>query len=540
MPVTVSPMNAAGSVNGVGFATRTAGPVPVMSLPRHWQPARLSHARPSHPMCRPLTAAETASGSTSPSSRPARPLEAGADDRAALCYAQGVASPQPSGRPPPVPGSGKAVVRALKYLLRHRLDAFGALVSLLLVSVANLAAPQMVRLAVDGGIAHHDWSKMQLAVGGLLIIALGRGLLTFLQGFLAERASQGVAFDLREGLYERIQKLSFSYYDQAQTGQLLTRLTNDVEQVRTFVGAGVVQMVAALAMLLGTLVLLFSINATLATATLLTVVPIFWVLKRFVTKVMPLFGKVQVTLGRLNTRLQESLQGLKVVRAFRAEARESARYGAINDELRDVNLLTVDAMSTNFPFVNFFANVGTVAVVGVGGYEIFKDHLTLGELIAFNGYLAFLLMPIMTIGFMVAFISRAGASAVRVFELLDTPLELADAPDAKPLPKLEGRVEFKNVVFRYAGSGDADSQRGELHHRGRADGRAVGHHGLWQEHHHQPDPPVLRRDLGRGVDRRARRARADLEQLALADRHRAARGAAVLGHRAEQHRLRPP
>ncbi len=343
-------------------------------------------------------------------------------------------------------------MRAIRYLRHFRVDTAGALLSLLLVSATNLAAPQLIRFAIDHGLAANDWSNVRLAMFGLVGVAVVRGLLNFLQGYLAERASQGVAFLLRDELYTRIQKLSFSYYDQAQTGNLLTRLTNDVEQVRTFVGSGVVQLAAALAMLVGTVVLLLSMNATLGLAALLTVVPIFVVLRRFVGSVGPLFFRLQATLGRLSTVLQESLQGLKVIRAFSQEGREAARYAALNTELRDQNLQIVSAMSTNFPFVNFFANTGTIAVVGVGGYLILHDRLTLGSLVAFNGYLAFLLMPIMTIGFLAAQISRAAASAQRVFELLDTASEVTDAPDAVTLPTISGRVEFKNVVFRYAGT----------------------------------------------------------------------------------------
>jgi ATP-binding cassette subfamily B protein len=291
-----------------------------------------------------------------------------------------------------------------------------------------------------------------IAVGGLVAIAAGRGLFNFLQGYLAERASQGVAFDLRDALFARIQRLSFSYYDRAQTGQLLTRLTNDVEQVRTFVGSGVIQLAASLIMLLGCATLLFSINAALAGVALATVLPIFWVLKAFVTRIGPLFGRVQAALGKLNAILQEDLQGLRVVRAFSGEPREEARYEAVNRELRDLNLEAVLAVSNNFPFVNLCANLGTIAVVGFGGLQVFGHHLTIGELIAFNSYLGFLMMPIMMIGFLAAMISRAGASAMRVFELLDAPLEVADAPEATPLPPVAGRVQFDDVHFRYAGS----------------------------------------------------------------------------------------
>ncbi len=349
-------------------------------------------------------------------------------------------------------GGGRAVWRSLGYLRQYRVETFGALLALLFVTAANLAAPQMVRLAIDRGLTPRRWQVVLVAVAGLVGIAVGRGLFNFLQGYLAERASQGVAFDLRDALFARIQRLSFSYYDQAQTGQLLTRLTNDVEQVRTFVGSGVIQLGASLTMLLGCAVLLFTINAALAGVAFATILPIFYVLKIFVGRIGPLFGRVQMALGKLNGVLQEDLQGLRVVRAFSGEAREAERYGAINRELRDLNLGVIAAISNNFPFVNLCANLGTIAVVGFGGLQVFRHHLTLGELIAFNSYLGFLLMPIMMIGFLAAMISRAGASALRVFELLDAPLEVTDAADAAPLPPLVGRVEFRDVHFRYAGS----------------------------------------------------------------------------------------
>src|SRR5262245_49668407 len=121
------------------------------------------------------------------------------------------------------PGAGRAVWRALGYLRRYHLSTAGAVVALILVSAANLAAPQMIRLAVDGGLAQRQSATLIWAVVGLVGIAAARGLCNFAQGYLAERASQGVAFDLREGLFAHIQRLSFSYYDQAQTGELLTR-----------------------------------------------------------------------------------------------------------------------------------------------------------------------------------------------------------------------------------------------------------------------------------------------------------------------------
>ena len=350
---------------------------------------------------------------------------------------------------PPPKSDGKALRRAMKYALAYKKDAIGAFVSLLLVSAANLAAPQMIRIAVDNGLTNRNLNTIVLAVGGLTLIAVVRGVFTFLQGYLAERASQGVAYDMRDALFRQIQRLSFSYYDRVQTGQLLTRLTNDVEQIRGFVGTGVIQIVAAVIMLIGTALLLFFINWQLTLVALLIIPAITFMLLQFVRKIGPLFGQVQQTLGRLNSVLQEDLAGMRVIRAFSREEHEIARYRAVNQELLDKNVLTVRTFSNNFPFVFLFANLGTFAVIWYGGLQVIGNQLTVGELIAFNSYLAFLLFPILTIGFLASGIPRADASAVRVFEILDAPLDVQDAPDAEPLPPVHGKVEFRDVHFRY-------------------------------------------------------------------------------------------
>jgi ATP-binding cassette subfamily B protein len=307
-------------------------------------------------------------------------------------------------------------------------------------------------VAIDGGIVPRSLRVILLAVGGLVGAALLRGLFQFLQGYLAERASQGVAYDLRNVLFEKIERLGFGYYDRVETGQLVTRLTSDVEQIRTFVGSGVVQLAAAVVMLVGTATLLFLTDWRLALLSL-TIVPVIAVLLlRFVRRIGPLFRGVQQTLGRLNSVLQEDLAGIKVIRTFAREDYERDRYRSVNDELLNKNLETVRAFAGNFPFVFLLANLGTLIIVLFGGLQVIGGRLSVGELVAFNTYLGFLLFPIFTIGFLAAGISRAGASSQRVFEVLDAPLEVQDAPDATPLPPIACRVEFDGVGFRYPGS----------------------------------------------------------------------------------------
>ena len=310
----------------------------------------------------------------------------------------------------------------------------------------------LIGRAIDEGIGPRRLGVIFVVVGYLVGLALARGLFTFLQGYLAERASQGVAYDLRDALFERIERLSFSYYDRVQTGQLVTRLTSDVEQIRSFAGSGVVQLANAVVMLLGATVLLLYLDWQLALVALAIVPVIAGLLVRFVGRIRPLFREVQQTLGRLNTVLQEDLLGVRVIRAFAREDYETARYTAVNDDLLDKNLTTVRVFANNFPFVFLFANLGTLAIIWFGGWQVIGGKLSVGDLVAFNTLLGFMLFPILTIGFLSASISRAGASAQRVFDVLDAPLDVKDASDASILLPISCRVDFDGVSFRYPGS----------------------------------------------------------------------------------------
>ncbi|MEJ7814265.1 MAG: ABC transporter ATP-binding protein [Rubrobacter sp.] len=350
------------------------------------------------------------------------------------------------------PSGAGALRRALAYLRSYTWESGAALLSLLLVSGANLATPLLIGRAIDEGIGPRRLGVVFVVVGWLVGLALARGLFTFLQGYLAERASQGVAYDLRDALFERIERLSFSYYDRVQTGQLVTRLTSDVEQIRSFAGSGVVQLANAVVMLIGTTVLLLYLDWQLALVALAIVPVIVVLLVRFVGRIRPLFREVQQTLGKLNTVLQEDLLGVRVIRAFAREDYEMARYTSVNDELLEKNLTTVRVFSNNFPFVFLFANLGTLAIIWFGGWQVIGGRLSVGELIAFNTLLGFMLFPILTIGFLSASISRAGASSQRVFEVLDAPLDVKDAPDASILLPISCRVEYDQVSFRYPGS----------------------------------------------------------------------------------------
>ncbi len=345
----------------------------------------------------------------------------------------------------------KHVLKALKYLRNYWLVALGGMVALVLVNVASLATPQLLRMLIDQGITPLNLNRVWQVAAGLVGLALVRGLFNFLQGYWAEVASQGVAYDLRNVIFEKLQHLSFSYHDQAQTGRLMTRMTSDVEMVRMFVGRGALMLLSSVLMLVGTLVIMAVMNWKL-TAVVFLAIPIILVLfSGLVRKIMPVAKRAQRKLGALNSVLQENLAGMRVVKAFAREDYEAQRYFTQNQELLQTNIYLAKLFSTAFPWIFFTANMGVVTVVWVGGLQVIADKLTLGELVAFTGYLAYLLIPIFQMGMIGAMLSRAEASAQRIFEVIDARSEVEERPDAIPLPPLKGRVAFENVSFRYVG-----------------------------------------------------------------------------------------
>lgn len=343
----------------------------------------------------------------------------------------------------------KSLQRALGFLRAYWGITLGALFSLVIVTIANLVSPQILRIVLDEGIAEKNTNTLLWSALALVGVALLRSLFTFTQGFWSEKSSQAVAYDLRNVLFGKIQSLSFSYHDQAQTGQLMTRITSDVEQVRAFIGMGLLNVVSAIALLLGSIVALFSMNWQLALITIITVPAIGTVLFHFIRVVRPMFGIVQGRIGALNTILQENLAGVRVVQAFAREPHEQERYQEANQALLTANITTVRAMASNFPLIFLISNLGTLAVIWFGGYQVIGGTLSLGSLLAFNSYLALLIQPLMQLGFISAQLARAGVSAERIFEILDTQNEVTDRPGAQPLPPTRGRVVFENVKFGY-------------------------------------------------------------------------------------------
>jgi len=288
----------------------------------------------------------------------------------------------------------------------------------------------------------------------IIIFAALRGLFAFLQAYWSEKNSQAVAYDLRNDLYAKIQRLSFSYHDRNRTGQLMVRATDDVEKVRLFIGQGLVQLLGAVILIVGTLIILFSTNVSLAFAALPILPVAFFVFMIFGIISQPLFAKVQEKLSTLNTILQENLAGIKVIQAFTREKQEQAKFKDATDRLFDQQIVVTRVFTFLFPFIFLIANLGQATILYFGGWQIIDGTLTLGEWQEFSLYLIYLFLPIAQFGIIITQLGQASASAGRVFEILDAKNDVTDKPGATTLPPIKGEVKFDQVSFRYFGSGD--------------------------------------------------------------------------------------
>jgi ATP-binding cassette subfamily B protein len=357
------------------------------------------------------------------------------------------------------PPAGGGLGRAVRYLGGQRRSATIAYGALVIATIAQLAVPLLVQSMIDtitqsAGDTSVAERVLWSAAGLILLFAVLRGVFSFLQAFMSETTSQGLAFDLRNAIFAKIQRLSFSYYDQNQTGQLMVRATDDVERVRTFIAQGLIMAAQSFLLLIGALLVLAFTNwqLTLVVLPLLPVALAVFVIFGRVSQ--PLFAEIQRRLSALNTVLQENLAGLKVVRTFAREPFEQQRFDRAASDLMAQQLKVNRVFSFLFPVIFLVAQVGQAAILYFGGRQILGGTLDLGEYQQFSLYLIYIFFPIGQLGFIIALMAQAAASAGRIFEVLDARSEIADKPDAVALPPITGRVELRNVTFRYLGSGD--------------------------------------------------------------------------------------
>lgn len=347
--------------------------------------------------------------------------------------------------------SGRVLLRCLSYLRPYWPFVVASYLLLLLNNGITLEIPLVIRSIVDRGIRGGQYETILRGTLILMGLALARGLFTYLSGRWTETASQNVAYDLRNAIHDKLQSLSFSYHDQAETGQLLTRAISDVDRVRFLTGRAIVRLVEVFVLVVGIGVSMMLMHLQLALLTL-TVVPLLvYNAFSFGARFRPLSRDIQQQVSALTTHLEQNLRGARIVKAFAQEKAEIARFDEENATLLALNLSAARMQALNLPLMRLIASAGTVIILLYGGQLVVQRRLTIGELVAFTTYVGQLLVPIRRLGMIVPAIAHATASGERVFEILDAEAEVKELPDAQPLGPVQGQVRFEHVHFAYFG-----------------------------------------------------------------------------------------
>ncbi|NLG72257.1 MAG: ABC transporter ATP-binding protein [Chloroflexi bacterium] len=345
----------------------------------------------------------------------------------------------------------RPLLRLREYVRPYRGRILIALLTIVLLTAANLAIPTIIRLVIDVGLARGETGFLFWAALALLGLGALQALLSYLNRYQTEWIAAHIGYDLRNRLYDHIQHLPFSFHDRTQTGQLISRTIEDVRAIERFTGSGIVELIRLILLLVGIVTILFINEPRLALIGLLPMIPLVLLTTHFGQRIGGYFLVVDNALGDLSSRLQENVSGVQVVRAFAREPYEIERFDHFNRALYKARVKVLSTWSRIMPTTHFLVTLGTILILWFGGRMVLSGQMTIGEVVAFNGYLLLLANPAQQLTWLVNMAGEASAGVQRAFEVLDTQPAIQSPPGAIILPQLSGKVEFDHVDFQYSG-----------------------------------------------------------------------------------------
>ena len=361
---------------------------------------------------------------------------------------------QPPDIQTPKQSQSQLILRCFGYLRRHWKLTAGAYLMMVLVDIVSMVNPQLIRWTIDNGISAGKQVDLTLAVGLLLALVVVKGFFTYYEGRWTEITSQNVAYDMRNELQRKITLLSFSFHDQAEAGDLLSRAIQDVDRIRFLTGRATFRVIEGLILMFFTAGVMIWMSPQLGLLAMVAMPLLVVQSVRFGRVFRPLSAKIQKQLGVLTTRVEQNLRGVQVVKTFAQEEAEIKRFETENHNWLDLSTVSARMQSFNMPLLNLIANVSSVAILWYGGMLVINSHLTLGELVAFTSYVAQLVAPVRSLGMVLPAITMSAASAERVFQILDTVPAVHEEPDATPISIRRGHVRFEHVSFSYGRHSD--------------------------------------------------------------------------------------
>ncbi len=341
------------------------------------------------------------------------------------------------------------LARLARLAYPYRARAIFALVSMIVVTLSTLAVPYLIKIAIDGGIGKKDTAVLSWVIVAFIGVSLLNLGASYLQTYLTSWVGEHIIYDLRRNLFAHLQKLTLDFFSRQKTGWIVSRLTNDIDALDQLVTDGVTSLVTNSLTFLGAIAFLFILDWRLALATL-SIVPFLIVATLiFRARSAVAYALVRNKIGDVSAHLQESLSGMRVIKAFRREDSDYGQLAVANAAYRDVNYRTVVQSGLYFPFVEFMSAAAVVIVLWYGGSLVTGQALQIGVLVAFIGYLNSFFDPLQQLSQLYNTFQASMAAVQKIYTVLDTDPDLQDAPDAVALPDVRGEVQLDHVTFGY-------------------------------------------------------------------------------------------
>ena len=348
--------------------------------------------------------------------------------------------------------TGKAWL--VSYLKKYRGDLMLGTLFVLASVAFGVFVPRLVGQAIDdlqgGELTYRVIGRAALMIVG---VSVASGIALFLQRRTLINMSRYIEYDLRQDFYAHLQRLPLAYYQSQRTGDLMARATNDLGAVRQIAGPAIMYSEQALFRLLIIVPLMLQISVRLTLILLLTMPLVSLTVKYFGEQIHIRFEKIQEFFSEISARSQENLSGVRVVRAYAQEQAEIGEFDRLNRQYVERNLSLVRLSAVFRPLLMFFIGLGFAAILWVGGREAAQGHMSVGEFAAFNLYLEQLIWPLISMGYVTNLVQRGTASLKRMHQIMAVEPAIADDAGARPLPEIEGRIEFRDLTFRYTPDG---------------------------------------------------------------------------------------
>lgn len=331
----------------------------------------------------------------------------------------------------------------------HRKPLIVAGACVLLISLLNLVIPQVTRITIDVIIPQQEFNRIALIVAAILGTGALIGVLSFARSYWMSVVGQRVIYDLRERLYTHIQSLSMSFFDSRRTGDLMSRVTNDVNSLQQLITSGVMEIFTDAFTFVVIVGILFYTDWQL-TALLLTTFPLMvFTTQKFGTRIRGAYRDVQEQMAHVNEHLQETISSIRLVQSFANEKYEVGRFNKWNHSSMQANINAVRLWSIFFPLIDVMNRLGHVVIIGFGARQVMLGRLSVGTLVSFLAYLQLLHQPVRRFSRVMNTIQQAAASGERIFEILDTKPEVVEKLGAIELPPIQGNIRFEDVSFAY-------------------------------------------------------------------------------------------